>query len=84
MKHISKQELAARWQCHPTNIDYHVKMKRLRAKKVGNKMQYSMDDVFKFETERQKRIKIPVVSVTEVVHVSYWKKIVNHFKSCFR
>lgn len=58
MKYINKLDLADRWQCHPTNIDYHVKRGRIKAVKVKNKMKYSLSSVEAFELEYTKRVKL--------------------------
>jgi hypothetical protein len=58
MKYIDKIELADRWQCHPTNIDYHVKRGRIKAVKVKNKMRYLLSSVEAFEIDYTRRVKL--------------------------
>lgn len=59
-KYITKKELAERWQCHPTNIDYHVRIGNIKASKVKNRMRYLLKTVEAFELGYSKRIRVAV------------------------
>lgn len=59
-KYITKKQLAERWQCHPTNIDYHARVGNIKGIKVKNRMRYALKAVESFELEYNKRVRVPV------------------------
>jgi len=76
MKYINKLDLADRWQCHPTNIDYHYKKGGFKRAKIKGKYQYLLESVEQFELKYNKRIKLPLVKKPSV-----WEIAINFIKS---
>jgi len=76
MKYINKIDLADRWQCHPTNIDYHYKKGRFKRAKVKGEYQYLLESVEQFELEYNKRVRLPLGKKTSV-----WQIVINFIKS---
>lgn len=75
MKYINKLDLAERWQCHPTNIDYHCKRGNVKRSKVNGKYQYLLKSVEQFELQHNKRVKMALVKKPSV-----WEIVINFIK----
>ena len=76
MKYINKIDLAERWQCHPTNIDYHRKKGHVKRARVKGEYQYLLESVEKFELQYNKRVRLPLVKKPSV-----WEIVINFIKS---
>jgi len=49
-KYYSKKEVAKRWNCHPTTIDFRVKRGDLKPEIVKNRKKFHIDDIVLLET----------------------------------
>jgi len=75
-KYYSKKQLAKRWGCHITNIDYHAKVGNISGVKVGNKNFYLKKAVEQFELSTNKRIRMrmPKRQLTFIERLKKWLK----------
>jgi len=86
-KYYTRLEVAKRWKCHPTTIDFRVRRGDIKPEIVKNKKRFHIDDIVLLETVdpvrplqgRARKIKPEAVQLKQ----SIFQKIKSYFYDRF-
>ena len=92
-KHYTRIEVAKRWKCHRSTVDFRIKQGDLKEVKFMNKWKIHIDDILLVEevkpvkprayVPRPRKQKPQAVTVPMTVEVTLWSKIKKYLYDLF-